>query len=93
MEQPAAMQLTRHAIEKCATYGVAANAIVNALQAGETFIDLHCSGTLVRIFWFQHRPWVAVLNPGSERVITVYPTDQRTVDARRNGGRWVLLKP
>ena len=81
MEQPTAMQLTRHAIEKCATYGVAAKAVVSALDAGETWIDLHRSGALVRIFWFQQRPWVAVLNPGSDRVITV------------NRGRWVVLKP
>ena len=33
------------------------------------------------------------LNQGGTRarVITVYPTDQRTVEARRAGGRWVFL--
>ena len=40
------------------------------------------------VFVFQLRPWVAVLNLETDKVMTVYPTDQRTVDARRGrGGR------
>ncbi len=29
--------------------------------------------------------------PDDARVITVYPTDERTVPARRAGGRWLFL--
>ncbi|QPN71499.1 hypothetical protein [Synechococcus sp. CBW1108] len=43
------------------------------------------------MFEFLDRPWVAVLTPDDTRVITVYPTDQRTVQARRAGGRWLFL--
>jgi len=87
------MQLTRHAIEKCKTYGVNTEALLSAMQHGETFIDLSRGGSIAMVFVFQLRPWVAVLNLETEKVITVYPTDQRTVDARRGGGRWVFLKP
>ena len=38
------------------------------------------------VFVFQLRPWVAVLNLETDKVMTVYPTDQSTVDARRGGG-------
>ena len=31
------------------------------------------------------------LTPDDARVITVYPTDERTVQARRAGGRWLFL--
>jgi hypothetical protein len=31
------------------------------------------------------------LTPDDARVITVYPTNERTVQARRAGGRWLFL--
>lgn len=40
-------------------------------------------------FWID--PGWPVLTPDDARVITVYPTDQRTVEARRAGGRWLFL--
>jgi hypothetical protein len=84
------MRLTQHAMEKCQAYGVEASSLLKALQMGETFIDLARGGTMVRIFKFLDRPWVAVLNPDRERVITLYPTDQRTVESRRRNGRWMV---
>lgn len=70
------MQFSQHALEKCALYGVNPELVGHALEAGETFLD---------------RSWVAVLTPDDARVITVHPTDQRTVEARRAGGRWLFL--
>ena len=62
-----------------------------ALAGVETFLDLNRSGSRARVFEFLDRPWVAVLTPDGARVITVYSTDQRTVQARRAGGRWLFL--
>ena len=84
------MRLTQHAMEKCQAYEVEAASLLEALQIGETFIDLARGGTMVRIFKFLGRPWVAVLDPDTERVITLYPTDQRTVESRRRNGRWMV---
>jgi hypothetical protein len=77
-------------MEKCQAYGVEATRLLEALQMGETFIDLVRGGTMVRIFEFLGRPWVAVLNPDTARVITLYPTDHRTVESRRRNGRWMV---
>jgi hypothetical protein len=68
-------------MEECQAYGVEASSVLEALQMGETFIDLARGGTMVRIFKFLDRPWVAVLNPD---------TDQRTVESRRRNGQWMV---
>lgn len=85
------MQFSQHALEKCDLYGVEPEKLLQALTEGQTFIDLNRGGSRARVFEFLDRPWVAVLTPDDARVITVYPTDQRTVEARRAGGRWVFL--
>jgi hypothetical protein len=71
------MEFSQHALDKCALYGVNP--------------ELVRGGSRARVFEFLERPWVAVLTPDDARVITVYPTDQRTVEARRAGGRWLFL--
>jgi hypothetical protein len=85
------MEFSHHALEKCALYGVNPEFVRDALTQGETFLDLNRGGSQARVFAFLDRPWVAVLTPDDARVITVYPTDQRTVQARRAGGRWLFL--
>jgi hypothetical protein len=85
------MQFSQHALEKCALYGVHPQLVRNALAAGENFLDHNRGGSRARVFEFLDRPWVAVLTPDDARVITVYPTNQRTVQARRAGGRWLFL--
>jgi hypothetical protein len=85
------MVLNQHAREKCALYGVDPESLLNALSLGQTFLYLNRGGSRARVFEFLDRPGVAVLTPDDARVITVYPTDQRTVEARRAGGRWVFL--
>ena len=85
------MQFSQHALEKCALYGVNPEQLLQALHEGQTFLDLNRGGSWARVFFFLDRPWVAVLTPDDARVITVYPSDQRTIEARRAGGRWVFL--
>lgn len=85
------MQYSQHALDKCLLYGVTPQLVQDAPESGETFLDLNRGGSRARVFEFLDRPWVAVLTPDDARVITVYPTDQRTVEARRAGGRWLFL--
>jgi hypothetical protein len=85
------MEFSHHALEKCTLYGVNPELVREALTVGETFLDLNRGGSRARVFEFLDRPWVAVLTPDDARVITVYPTDERTVQARRAGGRWLFL--
>jgi hypothetical protein len=85
------MEFSQHALDKCSLYGVNPELVQDALASGETFLDLNRGGSRTRVFEFQDRPWVAVLTSDDARVITVYPTAQRTVEARRAGGRWLFL--
>ena len=59
-------------------------------------LDLSAVGRVIRYrYQLVNRPHQlvesTVLTPDDARVITVYPTDQRTVEARRAGGRWLFL--
>ena len=41
------------------------------------------------VFWWEERPWVVIFSQDGSRVVTTYPTDERTVTNRRGGGRWI----
>jgi hypothetical protein len=73
------MQFSQHALEKCALCGVNPELVRDALAEGETFLDLNRGSSRARVFEFLDRPWVAVLTPEDARVMTVYPTEQRTL--------------
>ena len=45
-----------------------------------------CKGS---VFWWEERPWVVIFSQDGSRVVTTYPTDERTVTNRRGGGRWI----
>ena len=85
------MEFSQHALDKCSLYGVNPELLRDALETGETFLDLNRGGSRARVFDFLDRPWVAVPTPEDARVITVNPTDKRSVRARRAGGRWLFL--
>jgi hypothetical protein len=85
------MELTRHAIDKLETYGIRNEHLLpwrEALEKGETFMDV-TSGATGSVFWWAERPWVVIFSQDGRRVVTTYPTDQRTVTNRRGGGRWI----
>jgi hypothetical protein len=49
-------------------------------------IDVRQGATLIQVFTFQSA--LGGCEACSNGVITVYPTDQRTIQSRRSGGRW-----
>ncbi len=59
------MELSQHPLDKCTLYGVN--------------LELVGDGSRARVFEFLDRPWFAELTPDDARVITVFPTDQRTL--------------
>ena len=86
------VELSRHAIDKLATYGIEAERLQSwweAIQAGETFLDATTEAIGLMIQW-EGRPWVVILSENGHEVVTTYPTDQRTVTNRRGGGRWIF---
>jgi hypothetical protein len=86
------LELTRHAVDKLATYGIQGDRLATwheALHCGQTFIDVS-SGMAGSVFWWEERPWVVILSQDGERVVTTYPTDEHTVTNRRGGGRWIF---
>jgi len=44
-------------------------------------------GLLLR---WEDRPWVVILREDGGVVVTTYPSDSRTVQNRRGGGRWIF---
>ncbi len=86
------MELSRHAIDKLETYGVCADRFqswLRALSAGETFFDTTTGAFGVVVHW-EERPWVVILSENGSKVVTTYPTDERTINNRRGGGRWIV---
>ena len=86
------MELSRHAIDKLQTYGIEGlrfQAWRDALRQGEPFQDLS-TGAFGLVMLWEDRPWIVILSEDGSRVVTTYPTDERTVTNRRGGGRWIF---
>ena len=78
-------------MDKLATYEIEGLRLAGwkqALQGGEPFLDV-ISGARGSVFWWEERPWVVIFSQDGSWVVTTYPTDERTVNNRRGGGRWI----
>jgi hypothetical protein len=85
------LQLTRHAADKLETYGIDGARLESwraALERGESFLDV-VTGSLVLVMHWEERPWIVILSKDGDRVVTTYPSDERTVTNRRGAGRWM----
>ena len=83
------LKLTQHAVDKLATYAIEGARLAlwqEALQVGQSFIDLN-SGPMGSVFWWEDRPWVVIFSQNDKKVVTTYPSDDRTVTNRRGAGR------
>ena len=86
------MELSAHAIDKLQTYGIEGvrfQGWCKALAQGEAFWDVTSGASGLVIRW-EGRPWVVILSQNDGKVVTTYPTDERTVTNRRGGGRWIF---
>ena len=50
------MQFSQHALEKCALYGVNPEQLLQALNEGQTFLDLNRGGSRARVFFLTNAP-------------------------------------
>ena len=85
------LQLTRHAADKLETYGIDGARLESwraALERGDPFLDV-VTGPLVLVMHWEERPWIVILSKDGDRVVTTYPSDERTVTNRRGAGRWI----
>jgi hypothetical protein len=85
------LQLTRHATDKLETYGIDGARLESwraALERGDPFFDV-VTGSLVLVIQWEERPWIVILSENGDRVVTTYPSDERTVTNRRGAGRWI----
>jgi hypothetical protein len=85
------VELCRHALDKLDTYGISGERLASwqqSLHQGTQHLDLTTAARIVVTHW-EGRPWVVVLSQDGNRVITTYPTDQRTVTNRLESGRWI----
>ena len=83
------MQLTRHAADKLETYKIISARLESwraALERGDPFLDVF-TGSLVLVMHLEERPWIVILSKDVDRVVTNYPSDERTVTNRRGAGR------
>lgn len=86
------MELSSHATDKLETYGIEGERLkswTQALLQAVRYFDTSTGSTVLVTNWEQ-RPWVVILSQTDERVITIYPTDERTLTNRLRGGRWCL---
>jgi hypothetical protein len=85
------VDLSRHALTKLETYGIDGERLQSwwqAVQGGKRFLDLGTGAVVVLAEW-EHRPWIAILSQDGKRIVTLYPTDHRTVTNRLEAGRWI----
>lgn len=78
--------------QKLETYGTTGERLVSwraALECGEPFVD-GWTGARGLILQWEQRPWVVILRADGSSVVTTYPSDVRTVQNRRGGGRWIF---
>lgn len=86
------MEFTDHALLKCERYGILPALVMSGIRTrSQTFLDTSKDGSRCTVFTMGGRPWVAVLTADESKVITVYPTDERTLENRQGGGRWLSL--
>ena len=83
------LQHSRHAAEKLETYRIDGARLESwraALERGDPFLDV-VTGSLVLVMHWEERPWIVILSKDVDRVVTNYPSDERTVTNRRGAGR------
>ena len=81
------MNFTQHALDKLELYEIDRD-VVETSNAIHTFYDKR-QNTDIKIVRITGILFVLVLDPDTENFITIYRTDQRTIDNRRKAKRWI----
>jgi len=83
------MNLTQHALDKLEQYEIDSEEVEQKSQT-----PLHClydqtQETQIHIIQINNVYLVLVIDPNTQNLITVYTTNQRTIDNRRKTKRWI----
>lgn len=81
------MNFTQHALDKLELYEIDSD-IVEKSSAIHTFYD-KTQNTDIKIVRIKGILFVLVIDPDTENFITIYRTDQRTINNRRKAKRWI----
>ncbi|MBI3582846.1 MAG: hypothetical protein HY096_02710 [Nitrospinae bacterium] len=82
------IKFSYHAEFKLILYGIEKEEVVSALN----HFELKCEDTVedskIIIIQIRNRLFVVVLSSDSKKLITIYPTDDKTIENRIKKGRW-----
>ena len=83
------MKLTEHAVHKLEIYGINCEFALELIEnSKEVFFDIS-ENSFIRIFEMQLIPFIAVISIESGNVITIYRTDNKTINNRAKKNRWI----
>jgi hypothetical protein len=82
------MNFTQHALDKLERYGIDPERILEASK--DALHNLHDTQekSQIKIINYRGVLLALVIDPESQNLVTVYRTDDRTIENRRKGGRW-----
>lgn len=83
------MNFTQHALDKLTLYDISPEEICEA--SGDITHEFHDTkeNSGIRIIHIRQILLALVLDPATGNLITVYRTDEKTVESRRKAKRWV----
>ena len=83
------MRFTRHALDKLDLYGISPEEITEGCNRALHEFHDRTGNTTIRIIRVQGILLVLVIIPDTENLVTVYRTDERTIENRRKAERWI----
>lgn len=82
------MHFTQHALNKLERYELDPKEIARENLKPRYQLYDRIQETNINIIQINHRYLVLVLDPNTQNLITVYTTDQKTIENRRKTKRW-----
>lgn len=83
------MEFTQHALDKLEIYGISPKIIAleykNAIH--EFYDDKELSN--IKIICINEILLALVIDPKNDKLITIYRTDEKTINSRRKAKRWI----
>ena len=81
------MNFTRHALDKLALYEIAPDTVKKS-RSVHTFYD-KAQSTDIKIVRIAGILFALVIDPNNKNLVTIYRTNQKTIDNRRKAKRWI----
>ena len=81
------MNFTQHALDKLKLYGIDPDAVTKSSSI-HAFYD-KTQSTDIKIIRITGILFALVIDPDNKNLITIYRTDQKTIDNRQKTKRWI----